>query len=180
MWDCNTSDFLIENHKINKIYITLIYFWTSYLVLSKMYSNAVWGMAIARILTYPFLWLIHYLNETALGLHVYQKGPPVEVRWAMQGWGGSCRGGVDHTEVGWVMQGWGGLYRGGVGHKGVRWVMQGWVIQVWVGHAGVGWVMQGRGGVGHAHVGWCGNGVGHVGVGWDGSCRGGVRWVIQM
>ena len=29
----------------------------------------------------------------------------------MQGWGGSCWGGV-----GWVMQGWGGSCRGGVGH----------------------------------------------------------------
>ena len=29
----------------------------------------------------------------------------------MQGWGGSCRGGVSHAGVGWVMQG------------GVGWVM---------------------------------------------------------
>ena len=36
------------------------------------------------------------------------------------GWGGACRGGVDHGGVGWVMQGgvmqgWGGSCRGGVG-----------------------------------------------------------------
>ena len=42
------------------------------------------------------------LNETALGPHIYQKGPP-------------NRGGVGHAGVGWVMQGWGGLYSGGVG-----------------------------------------------------------------
>ena len=41
-------------------------------------------------------------NETALGPHVYQKGPP-------------NRGGVGHAGVGWVMQGWCGLYSGGVG-----------------------------------------------------------------
>ena len=52
----------------------------------------------------------------------------------MQGWGGSCRDGVDHTGVGWIIQGWGGSYKGGVGHKGVG------------GHAGVKWVMQGWGG----------------------------------
>ena len=34
----------------------------------------------------------------------------------MQGWGGSCRGGVGHVGVG-------GLCRGGVGHAGVGWVM---------------------------------------------------------
>ena len=27
----------------------------------------------------------------------------VGVGWVMQGWGGSCRGGVDHAGVGWVM-----------------------------------------------------------------------------
>ena len=27
----------------------------------------------------------------------------------MQGWGGSCRGGVGHVGVGWVKQGWGGV-----------------------------------------------------------------------
>ena len=37
----------------------------------------------------------------------------VGVGWVMQGWGGSCRGGVDHVGVGW-----GGSYRGVVG-----WVM---------------------------------------------------------
>ena len=70
----------------------------------------------------------------------------------MQGWGGSCRGGVGHEGVGWVMQGWGGVghARGdGVGHAGVG----------GVDHAGVGWVMQGRGGscrggVGHAEMEW--------------------------
>ena len=48
----------------------------------------------------------------------------------MQGWGGSCRGGVGHLGVGWVMhrmgwvmQWWGGSCRGGVGHAGVGWVM---------------------------------------------------------
>ena len=25
------------------------------------------------------------------------------VRWVMQGWGGSCRGGVSHVGMGWVM-----------------------------------------------------------------------------
>ena len=32
----------------------------------------------------------------------------------MQGWVGTCRGGVGHVGVGWDMQGWGGTYRGGV------------------------------------------------------------------
>ena len=41
-------------------------------------------------------WLRTITNETALGLHVYQKWPPP-------------------IGVGWVMQGWGGLYSGGVG-----------------------------------------------------------------
>ena len=27
----------------------------------------------------------------------------------MQGWGGSCRGGVGHVGVGWVMQRWSGV-----------------------------------------------------------------------
>ena len=48
------------------------------------------------------------------------------VGWVMQGWGGSYRGGVDHTEVGWVIKGWGWSQRGGVGHARVKWVMQGW------------------------------------------------------
>ena len=49
----------------------------------------------------------------------------------MQGWGGSCRGGVSWVMQGWgrwscrggvgVMQGWGGSCRGGVGHAGVGW-----------------------------------------------------------
>ena len=39
-------------------------------------------------------------NETTVGLHVYRKGPPIGVGWVMQGWGGSDRGGVGHTEVG--------------------------------------------------------------------------------
>ena len=34
----------------------------------------------------------------------------------MQGWGRSCRGGVDHV-------GWGGSCRGEMGHVGVGWVM---------------------------------------------------------
>ena len=39
----------------------------------------------------------------------------------MQGWDGSCKGGLGHVGVGvgyvgvrWVMQGWGGLCRGGI------------------------------------------------------------------
>ena len=27
----------------------------------------------------------------------------------LQGWGGSCRGGVGDEEIGWVMKGWVGL-----------------------------------------------------------------------
>ena len=65
-------------------------------------------------------------NETAVGLHVYRKGPPLGVGWVMQGWGGSNRGGVDHTWVGWVIQGWGWSQKGGLGHAGVKWVVQGW------------------------------------------------------
>ena len=64
----------------------------------------------------------------------------------MQGWGGSYRGGVDHTGVG-------GSYMGGVSHKGVGWVMQGrsGSCRGGVGHAGVGvrWVIQRQDGVGH-------------------------------
>ena len=70
-------------------------------------------------------------NETALGLHVYQKRPPnrggvghVGVGWVMQGWGGSCRGGVGYVGVGWVMQGWGELCRGGVGYTVVEWAVK--------------------------------------------------------
>ena len=37
----------------------------------------------------------------------------VGVRWVMQGWDGSCKGGL-----GWVMVGWGRSCRGGVGHGG--------------------------------------------------------------
>ena len=59
----------------------------------------------------------------------------------MQGWGGSCRDGVDHTGVGWIIQGWGGSYKGGVGHKGMGGSCRGEV-----GHARVGWVIQGWGG----------------------------------
>ena len=44
-----------------------------------------------------------------MGLHVYQKGPPIGLGWVIQGWGGSCSGGVG-------MQGWGGSCRGAVGH----------------------------------------------------------------
>ena len=64
----------------------------------------------------------------------------------MQGWGGSYRGGVDHTGVGWVIQGWGWSQRGGVGHAGVKWVMQGWGGSCRVG---VRWVIQRQDGVGH-------------------------------
>ena len=71
-------------------------------------------------------------NETAVGLHVYRKGPPLGVGWVMQGWGGSYRGGVDHTgvgvghtRVGVVTKGWGGSCRGEVGHARVGWVIQG-------------------------------------------------------
>ena len=60
-------------------------------------------------------------NETALGPHVYQKGPPIGVGVGHTGVGGSYSGGVGYTGVG-VMQGWGvvswrggGLYHGGVG-----------------------------------------------------------------
>ena len=54
----------------------------------------------------------------------------------MQGWGGSYRGGVDHTGVRWVIQGWGGSCRGGVGHAGmgVRWVI---LRQDGVGHKNI-------------------------------------------
>ena len=37
----------------------------------------------------------------------------------MQGWGGSCQGGVCYV-------GWGGSCKGEVGHAWVGWVMQGW------------------------------------------------------
>ena len=66
--------------------------------------------------------------------------------WVMQGWGGSYRGGVDHTGVGWVIQGWGWSQRGGVGHAGVKWVMQGW-----------GGSCRGGGQVGHTEAGWGGS-----------------------
>ena len=62
-------------------------------------------------------------NETAVGLLIYRKGPPLGVGWVMQGWGGSCRDWVDHTGVGWVIQGWGWSQRSGVGNAGVKWVM---------------------------------------------------------
>ena len=39
-----------------------------------------------------------------------------KMQWVMQGWGGSCRGGVCYV-------GWGGSCRGGVSHVGVGWVM---------------------------------------------------------
>ena len=45
------------------------------------------------------------------------------VGWVMQGWGGSCRGGMSHVGVEWVMQGWGGSCSSGVGHVAVGWVM---------------------------------------------------------
>ena len=68
------------------------------------------------------------------------------VRWVMQGWGGSYRGGVDHTGVGWVIQGWGWSQRGGVGHAGVKWVMQEWSGSC-----------RGGGQVGHREAGWVGH-----------------------
>ena len=40
---------------------------------------------------------------------------------------------MGHARVGWVMEGWDGSCRGGVGHAGVEWVMLGGV-----GHVGVG------------------------------------------
>ena len=49
------------------------------------------------------------------------------VRWVMQGWGGSCRGGVGHA-------GWGGVGIGWACRCGVGWVMQEWGQ---VGHPGV-------------------------------------------
>ena len=62
-----------------------------------------------------------FTNETAVGLHVYRKGPPIGVGRVMQGCGGSYRGqvghagrGVGHTGVGWVMKGWGASCWGGV------------------------------------------------------------------
>ena len=74
--------------------------------------------------------VVNEVNETAVGLHVYRKGPPLGVGWVMQGWGGSYRGGVGHTRVGLVTkgwggscQGWGGSCRGGgqVGHTEAGW-----------------------------------------------------------
>ena len=43
----------------------------------------------------------------------------------MQGWGGSCRGGMGKVGVEWgVLQGWGGSSSGGVGClAGVGWVI---------------------------------------------------------
>ena len=72
-------------------------------------------------------------NETAMGLHVYRKGPPIGMGWVMQGWGGSYRGWVGHAG-----KGWSGSCRGGVGHAGVVWG--------WGGHVGVGWGGSCRGG----------------------------------
>ena len=57
--------------------------------------------------------------------------------WVIQGWGG-VDAGVGHTGVWWVMQGWVGSCRGGMG-----WIMQGWGGSC---RGGVGWVMQGQGG----------------------------------
>ena len=71
---------------------------------------------------------------------------PIRVGWVMQGWGGSCRDGVDHTGVAWVIQGWGWSQRDGVGHAGVKWVMQGWDGSC-----------RGGGQVGHTEVGWGGS-----------------------
>ena len=79
---------------------------------------------------------------------MYQKGPPLGVGWVLQGWGGSCRDGVDHTGVGW-----GGSYMGGVGHTRMGLVTKGWggSCRGEVGHTGVGirWVIQRQDGVGH-------------------------------
>ena len=71
-------------------------------------------------------------NETALGPHVYQKGPP-------------NTGGVGHAGVGWVMEGWGVSWMGGVCHGLVGCVMDGW--------GGVGCVMEGWGGSWRSQVG---------------------------
>ena len=101
------------------------------------------------------------LNETAVELHVYRKGPPIGIGWVMQGWVGSYRGWVGHAGKGWFIQGWGGSWRGGVGQAEVGWVMQGWV-----GHAGLRWC-------GYVGVEW----VCRCGVGWV--MQDGVRWVIQ-
>ena len=49
---------------------------------------------------------------------------------------------MGHVGVGWVMQGWGGSCKGGVGHAGVEWVMQQW------GESCRGWGVMGVGGVG--------------------------------
>ena len=33
-----------------------------------------------------------------------KRGPPIGVGWVMQGWGGSCRGGVGYTVVQWAVK----------------------------------------------------------------------------
>ena len=45
----------------------------------------------------------------------------------IQGWGGSCRGGVGNVRVGWGRVGC--VMQGGVGPVGVGWVMEGCVMQ---------------------------------------------------
>ena len=69
------------------------------------------------------------------------------VGWVMQGWGGSYRGGVDHTGVGWVIQGVGlVIQRVGLVMQRGEGVMQGWGGSCRVG---VRWVIQRQDGVGH-------------------------------
>ena len=60
----------------------------------------------------------------------------------MQGWSGSCRGGVGHAGVGW-----GEPCRGGVGYVAAGWVMQEWgeLCRSGMGYVGVGCVIQGWG-----------------------------------
>ena len=58
-----------------------------------------------HFMVYNLIVLSKIPNETAVGLHVYRKEPPLGVGWVMQGWGGSYKGGVGHKGVGWVMQG---------------------------------------------------------------------------
>ena len=118
-----------------------------------VYHDALWVMLCP--VAHSFRWAVFaflLLNKTAIGLHVYQKGPP-------------NRGGVGHAEVGWIIQwlvghavkgwfieGWGGSSRGGVGNAGVGWCGDGVGMWVWggVGHAGgFMWVIQRWDGCGH-------------------------------
>ena len=58
-----------------------------------------YSLTLCEISKIVSLEMIKVKNETAVGLHVYRKGPPLGLGWVMQGWGGSCRDGVDHTGV---------------------------------------------------------------------------------